>query len=380
MIFSTNFFNKSVAIFAAVIICLPGCATATGPASKTANKSFASDNKLPIAVLPIYNLSGTHVPLKDIRESFINSLKKTELNILDDKVLDKFIIRHRIRYSGGIDSADAEALGKETGVGNVLVTFLELYSETFPPKIALTSRLVSADSATSILWMKGIGLTGDDAPGILGIGLIKKPKVLIEKAVQQLSVSLSKYLLGPKGYIDTTKKRRKFLPKIAYRSLVIDPELKYRVAVLPFFQLSERKYAGEIISSHFVRQLYPYENFNVIEPGVVRQALLGLRVIMEDGLSLPNADLVFSLLDTDLILTGKVIDYQDYEGFTGKPKVDFSALLIERKSREVVWSSKSYNEGDDGVFFFDVGRVNTAHVMASEMASNVVDMIAEKNP
>ena len=180
--------------------------------------------------------------------------------------------------------------------------------------------------------------------------------------------------------MDTAKERKKFSPKVVYRSPVIDPETKYRVAVLPFYNLSERKYADEIIAFHFVKQLLPYKNFDVIEPGIVRKALLGLRVILDDGLSLSNAGATFSLLNADLILSGKVIDYQDYEGSLGKPKVDFSALLIERKSREVVWSSKSYNQGDDGVFFFDVGRVNTANVMASEMAHQVVEMIAEENP
>ena len=91
------------------------------------------------------------------------------------------------------------------------------------------------------------------------------------------------------------------------------------------------------------------------------------RVIMEDGVSLANADAIFSVLDADIVVSGKVIDYQDYQGFSGKPKVDFSTIVIERKSREVVWGSNSYNEGDDGVFFFDTGRVNTAYVMASQM-------------
>jgi len=333
-----------------------------------------------IAVWPIYNLSGGRAPLKDIRESLINSLKKAGLTILDDEVLETFITRHRIRYTGGMDEEDAEALGKETGSGAVLITSLELYNEKTPPKISLTFRLVSADRTTSILWMEGIGLAGDDAPGVLGIGLIENPMVLRETAVNRLAESLSDFLYDKNKEIDTSKKRRKFLPKIAYRSHVIDPELKYRVAVLPFFNVSERKYADEIIFLHFVRHLLAYGNFDIIEPGVVREALLGLRVIMHDGLSLANADIVFSILNADLILTGNVIEYQDYEGPSGKPKVDFSALLIERKSREVVWSSKSYNQGDDGVFFFDMGRVNTAYVMASEMAHHVVEMIAEEKP
>jgi TolB-like protein len=380
MIFSTNFSNKTLVILAAAHIFLLSCTTANGPAKGAANKSFANTNKRPIAVLPLCNFSGTKAPLKDIRESLINNLKKAGFSILDDTVLEKFIMDHRIRYTGGIDTANAEALGKETGAGSVLITFLELYSEAVPPKISLTSRLVSADRATSILWMKGVGLAGDDAPGILGIGLIENPKVLFKKAVHRVTASLSAYLSGQKQETDTTKIQRKFWPKFAYRSQVIDPELKYRVAVLPFYQLSERKYAGQLISFHFVRQFLSYGNFDVIEPGVIRQALLGLRVIMHDGLSLANADVVFSRLNADLILTGKVIEYQDYEGAYGKPKVEFSALLIERKSREVVWSSKSYNEGDDGVYFFDMGRVNTAYVMASEMAQDVVDMITEEKP
>ncbi len=31
------------------------------------------------------------------------------------------------------------------------------------------------------------------------------------------------------------------------------------------------------------------------------------------------------------------------------------------KTRQIVWTSASYNEGDDGVFFFNLGKVNTAH-------------------
>jgi hypothetical protein len=86
---------------------------------------------------------------------------------------------------------------------------------------------------------------------------------------------------------------------------------------------------------------------------------------MDDGISLANTDLVFTTLNADLVLTGTVLDY------------DFSAVLLGRKNREILWSSKSYNEGDDGVFFFDRGRVYTANEMASEMAGSIVKMLME---
>ena len=125
---------------------------------------------------------------------------------------------------------------------------------------------------------------------------------------------------------------------------------------------------------HFARHLSSLEGFRVIEPGIVRQQLLGLRIIMEEGISLADAEAIFGTLDADLILTGEVITYQDYQGIFGKPKVDFSALLMERKSRKIIWSSNSYNEGDDGVLLFDWGKVNTAHAMASKMARAVATL------
>jgi TolB-like protein len=147
------------------------------------------------------------------------------------------------------------------------------------------------------------------------------------------------------------------------------------VAVIPFFNRSERKFAGEILVLHFIRQLKRFENVEVIEPGMVRQELLNMRIIMQDGVSLAHADAIFAALNADLLVSGRVIDYQDYQGVWGKPKVDFSATVIERKSREVVWSSNSYNEGDDRVFFFDRGKVNTAHAMTSQMVRLVAKMI-----
>ena len=128
---------------------------------------------------------------------------------------------------------------------------------------------------------------------------------------------------------------------------------------------------------HFIRQLKRFANFSVIEPGIIRQELLGLRLIMEDGVSLSNADAIFAVLNADLIFSGKVINYQDYQGVWGKAKVDFSTLVIERRNLEVVWSSNSYNQGDDGVFFFDRGRVNTTHAMASQMTQWIGKKVLE---
>ncbi len=321
-----------------------------------------------IAVLPVENLSGTAAPLKKIRDSLMDGLKARGFKTLDEKILEDFMASHRMRYTGGIDGATARAFMDRTGTGAVLISSLELYDDSTTPKISLTSRLVSTGNPPIILWMDTVAIAGDDSPGLLDLGLIEDHRVLLKKVPNSLSGSLAEALSGRRHGDLPGGKRNKFQPKVSYKSPSIDHEAPHTLAVLPFLNQSLRKYGGEIMMLHFVREMTKVENVRVVEPGLVRNELLNYRIIMDDGISLSNADIVFGALEADLFLTGKVLDYQDYQGSDGAPVVDFSLIMIERKSREVVWSSKSYNKGTDGVYFFNRGRERTASSMASEMA------------
>jgi hypothetical protein len=372
-----SFSGKALSILSIVLISISGCGPTRNPAVTAGNDSPAAEGKLLIAVLPLQNISSNPVPLQDIRQWLLNDFMAKGFNLLGDEALESFMAKHRMRYLGGITKDLARDLKGETGADAVLITSVELYSETPPPKISLSSRLVSTGNNPEILWMDGVGLAGDDSIGPLELSLIEDPVKLSLKAVRQLSVSLAQCLskrqekiVGPEGSI-------RFWPQIFYLSPVLDPAIQYTVAVVPFFNLSGRRFAGEFMADHFIRELLPVENFTFIEPGVVRQTLLHLRIIMDDGISMADARALFAILDADLILAGKVFDYQDYQGSVGRPVVDFSALLLEKKSQEVVWSCQSHHVGDDGVFFFDWGKINTAHRMASDMVASALETLAE---
>jgi TolB-like protein len=336
------------------------------------------DSPFSIAVFPIENLSGTVAPLKLIRQLLIQRLKARGFQVLSEEALEAFIVRNRIRSTSGIDDTTARALKNETGVEGVLITSLEFYSEAAPPKVALTSRLVSTGGTPLILWIDGVGLAGDDAPGVLGLGLIDDPDLLLNKALETLTMSLEEHLYRKAEKEGIEKANKKYRPRIAYRSSVWDTGKKQTVAVIPFFNQSERKNAGDFIVLQFIKTLKKLEAFDVVEPGLIRKVFLGLRIIMMEGVSLNEANALFGALDADLVLTGKVFDYQDYQGIFGKPKIRFSAQLVDRKTQQVVWSSVSRNEGDDGVIFFDWGRVNTAHAMASQMVLSIGNMMVQR--
>jgi hypothetical protein len=336
-------------------------------------------HSVPIAILPVENLSSAAAPLKRIRGLLTERLKSRGFTVLDNRILEEFMARHRIRYTGGIDREDARKLKDETGAGAVLITSVELYSNIHPPKIAATSRLVATEGdKRRILWMDSVGLAGDSAPGVLGLGLIKDPDLLVQTAAGNLSDSLENYLSGNSLRSGARARKRTYQPKMQYGSAVNKEEDDPALAVVPFYNLSSRGNAGEILSLHFARALKESGIVSVVEPGDVRTSLLGARVILDDGISLANADLISNRLDVDLILTGRVFDYQDYRGPGGTTKIDFSVLVLDRKSRRVVWYSRSENKGDDRVYLFDWGMLKTANELAAEMVDSVVHSMLDR--
>jgi TolB-like protein len=349
------------------------------------------------AVLPVDNISAAKAPLAEIHQALINALTEKGFQILAHETLDDFMEKNRVRYTGGLNSEIGRKLQEELGVEGVFITSLETWQDGSPPRVSLVSRVDLPGEWPEILWIDSVGLTGDDAPGLLGIGRIKSAEQLLAKGVDSLVNSFQLYLAG--GYptyraasdrqemrmvnsanstadFFGTKIERRHQPRFTYRAPDYDPAGRYSVAVVPFLNVDVRKYAGEVVALHFVKQLSRYENLRVVEPGLVRQIMLDYRMIMEAGPSLANSDILASenILGADIVFSGKVFDYQ---GTLGMSKVDFSVQAFDGKKREVVWTSRSYATGDEGVYFFAVGRVPSAHGLTTRMSKAVVDLLEE---
>jgi hypothetical protein len=333
-----------------------------------------------IAVLPVENLSGTgRAPSRHLRQALMTGLDKAGFTLLGDDLLEQFMTRHRIRYVGGIDEDTAKAFLEETGTDAVLVTSLVLYNETFPPRIALFCRLISTGAKPEIVWMDGVGMAGDESPGLLDLGLIEKPQVLLDKELAFLIGSMSRRLAGGPGDARAGRRLGTYRPKEEFNASFLKKGKKYSVVVIPFSVEGGRSHAGEIMSLHVVRELAARDDFIVMEPGVVRSSMLRMRIILEYGISTNDLYVISNTLGTDLLLTGKASRYEDPNVPKGIPKVDFSLLLMEGAGKKIIWASKDYNQGDDGVFFFDVGRIGTSFEMASLMVRSLMDKLDQRS-
>jgi hypothetical protein len=341
----------------------------------------------PIAVLPAENLSGVDAPLDAIEASLRLALQDRGFEVLPEEALDGFMHRHRLRDVGGLAPGMGEALRAETGAASVLVTSVDLYEEADPPRVALTARLVTAGEEPGIIWMDSAAQAGDAEPGFLGLGLIDDVQVLEDRIVTFLGDSLAASLSATAPPVDGVPDPgpRRFRPRSLYRTRgeawlagPAGPEAaapashSLRVAVLPFANDSAAKNAGDLLTLQMVRQVRLMPGVEVIEPGVVREALLRAHLIQEEGLSLPQADLVRLLLEADLVLFGEVSVYVEVWAGAPEPEVDFSARLLSTRTRQVVCAAISHARGDEGAWFFGLGRVPTAHDLTARLARGFV--------
>ncbi len=345
------------------------------PAPQRARVASTDGTMGTIAVFPVENISGATVQADDVTKFLVSTVASAGARVLDARALDAFVTRHRLRYAAGVDIDTGRWLRDEEGGDGVLIASFEYSNETVPPKVALIVRLVTTNGAPVVVWSEDAGMAGDDAPGLFGLHLVNQYHALERKALDRIGASLLAYLKEGRR-TEGPKAAGKFRPRTSYRTLTLESGRTYTVAVAPFFNLSARRTAGETMELLFMRHLSSIPQFRVVDAGVVRRQLLDARVIMNSGLSTSDASAIAAPVDADLVLSGRVIRYVDYVGPAGLARVEFSTVLIDKKSGKVVWSSESYNDGRDGIGLFEWGLTRTAHAMATQMVKITADMIA----
>ena len=363
----------AVALLAAAALLVAAAGCASGRASR--ELPFEAGPRARIALLPPENLTAGTLPVRRILGTLEVAVARAGLEVVSGDAIQEFLARHRIRYTGGVDGAMARAAQEELGVDALLVSSVELYAPT-PPRFGVALRLVSAGEEPRILWTSGFARAGDDSPGLLRLGVVEDLGRLERDALDGLARSLADFLAGEGARAPTCPSSRRFRPRIEFRAPDLDPEQTYSVAVLPFLNETDRRFAGEVVALEFVRQLQARPGFEVLEPGVVRENLLKQRIVMEGGVSLETARLLLGTLAADLIVAGYVREYEDAGEAAAVPRVHLTVLVIESRTNRVVWHSTSYNRGDDGVFLFDWGRISTAPALTCRIARRVADGIS----
>jgi len=333
-----------------------------------------------IAVFPPVDRTGRSAPTDDVLTALETALSARGFTPVPRSELEEFYRRHRTRYTGGVSAETALAIGVETRAEGIILTSVDDWDTVSPPRFAVTCRWVAADAGATIAWMETSAHHGDERPGLFGLGLVTSPATLITRAADEIADSLAASDRGSRDQ-DRPGVPRRFRPG----SLAVDPDWAgtvvvdhpLRVAVLPFVVDTAQRDLGNVLADHFMRWLRATGRMIILEPGVVREALLDARVIQEDGPSLPQGDALRALLELDLIVSGRVTDYEAMGSAPGSPFLGFSASAIDLGSRQVVWSSFSFGRGDDRIGMFGTARIRSSVTLLSGLVQGAVGALDE---
>jgi hypothetical protein len=333
------------------------------------------DRPLRLLVLPPHDLSASGAPLGEIRSRAELALARIGAEIVTGAVVDGFLAARRTRHTGGIDGAVASAARETLGVDAVLVTTVVEWRETAPPAVQVTMRLVSAEPDPRLLWIHGAARSGQDHVGLLGLGARARAGELLPEVLGELRDSLRRNVNGPTRRSVACAVQARFEPQAAFRFPGLDLSRTRRVAVLPFETRTGRRGAGEALSLEVSRGLATVPVMRLVEPGVLRNMLLGSRYVMVDGVSLELGDMLMSNAEVDLVVTGVVDAFEE-----SIPSISFSVVVFDTRLRRVVWRASTHHRGDDGVVLFDAGRVWSAGALACRMVAPLVRDIARPPP
>ena len=335
-----------------------------------------------LGVLPVENLTDAPIDTEAFRAALQETLLASGVPSLDPALIDDGLARHRVRFVGGLDETTALSLREIGGVGLFLVTSIELFDDSPNPRFGVAYRLLRIeDDGVRAFWAGSFHQAGDDAPGLFGRHLVDDVAVLWHRALDRIAEDVSARLASDGGGAGRLPSgQRRFRPKslsVAQGSTPA-PGTARKIVVLPFRNNSANPHAGEIVAQEILHELIRRGGAEVVERGVVRKALLDLRIIQEGGISLAQADLLRALVGADLVVTGTVTDWNDSR--VDRPSlVEFTAYAVDTRLQRAVWLARSRGEGDAGAYFFGLREVRTAPVLAVELVRSLLEEIGSKS-
>jgi len=300
-----------------------------------------------IAILPFDNLTDNPGAAKGILPWIKSGLEKRGFEVVDETITSEVLCREHIRLATDLPREASRQVGTALKAGTMLAGTIFSYNTEKNPGIGISARLI--DTATGyIIWADYASDTGEDFTGLLGLGTITSIHTLVPKVVDQL------------------------LSSFHIEHLRDDPESMYKVAVLPFQNLSKERHAGMVVTHLFLVQLFKNKLFDPVEHGDVRKMIVDLRVRHKGELSYKKLNDISNSLGAGIILTGTVEDFSAGIADVYPPKVAISARLLDSSQNKIVWFNTLSLDGEDKITAFEWGKIRSPDKVAYAVVSDLV--------
>ncbi len=301
-----------------------------------------------IALLPFDNFSDNQDALTQVMPLIASRLEGKGFNVVSENKIIAFFCEERMRNISFISKEQSRKVGDILHVGTIMVGAVTSYSTGENPRFGISARLIDT-SASKIIWADYASETGNDFTRLLGLGTIKNIDRLIPEVLDQL---LASFRIEP--------------PQD-------DSESKYRVAVLPFKNISQYDDAGSIVTYLFLTELFKHELFEPVEYGDVWKMIVDSRIRIKGELSHQNIETLSQSLGAGAFLLGTVENYSDGIDGSSPPDITISARLLDARDNRILWYNSRQLNGDDKIKVLDWGKIRSADKVAYSAVSELVE-------
>lgn len=300
-----------------------------------------------VALLPFENFTDDiHAP-EHVMPALKATLAQRGMEVVNDSMVTEFLCNERIRTTTYLPRETAQRAGRSLKANTMLAGAVVAYSGTENPGFGILARLVDTASG-DLVWADYASATGDDFTGILGLGKIRDISELVPRVLDRLFATYPGS--GGRGPISS-----------------------YRIAVLPFRNVSSYPDAGGIVTHLFLVHLFKNGVLRPVEYGDVRSNVLAARVRRKGELSFEKISDLQSSLDVNAILVGTIERYTDGIPGSSPPAVTVTARLLDARTNRILWYNTRELNGEDKIIAFDWRKLRSADRVAS---AAVADLLA----
>ncbi|MFH7835554.1 MAG: hypothetical protein QXL51_03050 [Candidatus Aenigmatarchaeota archaeon] len=303
------------------------------------------EQKEKIAIMPFENYSEDKNALNLVMPLIRKELEIKGFFLIDEENVNKFMVKERLRYSDGISSEIAKKMHKELNVDVIMVGCINSFSVT-KPEIGLTAKLINASDG-SILWANHASAQGEDFVGILGLGKIDNIEKLAEKIVKMLFNSIS------------------------LNSFQKEIESTYKIMIIPFYNRTKIKNAGMIVTNLFIVEMLKNKDFIPLELGETKKLMINLKIRKKGEIDSEKLKALSEFAKIDGILVGSVDIYKE-KTESLPPEVSICVRVLDIRKNKLVWSDCDSYQGDEGIIFFDWGKINTVENTAYKLIKKIL--------
>ena len=304
------------------------------------------------ALLPLRNLT----PQQDMPGLLTGRLRgllaARGAEFVPEDQLEEILQRRRIRYVDTVSAASARVIAEETGADYLLLGTLIAYEASYPPRIALSTRVIEVEQGRCVQ-SSLVALSGDDFTGLLGLGTVGEVDTLAWEVVARVGDMFDEKALPVPPRADPLRLVHA-LPRPGHLQMrYVEPGFELspgaRVVVLPFENRSAYPQVGLLFVDVLAHAWLQTLGIETVETAELLDALVRARVRSLDEIDPDVLDDVVASVGGRYTVHGTVEHFEPevpvFEDLY--PELEVWLRLVDSETGEFAAGAGLRHRGDD---------------------------------